>query len=82
MNVFAKPFLVVILALAVLCGRAYAGDRPNIIFIMADDLGWGDLGCFGQKEIQTPNIDRMAKQGMRFTIATLVRRCVRHRAVC
>ena len=40
---------------------------PNIIFIMADDLGYGDLGCYGQKRIQTPNIDRMAAQGMRFT---------------
>jgi arylsulfatase A-like enzyme len=42
-------------------------DRPNIIFILADDLGYGDLGCYGQKTIQTPNIDRMATEGMRFT---------------
>ncbi len=41
--------------------------RPNIIFILADDLGYGDVGCFGQKIIQTPNIDRMAQEGMRFT---------------
>jgi arylsulfatase A-like enzyme len=41
--------------------------RPNIIFIMADDLGYGDLGCYGQKLIQTPNIDRMANEGTRFT---------------
>ncbi len=41
--------------------------KPNIIFIMADDLGYGDLGCYGQKTIRTPNIDRMAKEGMRFT---------------
>ncbi len=40
---------------------------PNIIFIMADDLGYGDLGCYGQKVIQTPNIDRMAGEGIRFT---------------
>lgn len=46
-------------------GRAPA--RPNIIFIMADDLGYGDLGCYGQKRIQTPNIDRLAAEGMRFT---------------
>lgn len=41
--------------------------RPNIIFILADDLGYGDLGCYGQKRIKTPNIDQLAKQGMRFT---------------
>ncbi len=41
--------------------------KPNIIFIMADDLGYADLGCYGQKIIQTPNIDKLAKEGMRFT---------------
>jgi len=44
-----------------------ADDRPNLIWIMADDLGFGDLGCYGQKVIQTPNLDRMAEEGMRFT---------------
>ncbi len=44
-------------------------NRPNIIFIMADDLGYGDLGCYGQKMIQTPNIDKLAQQGTRFTQA-------------
>jgi hypothetical protein len=42
-------------------------DRPNIIFIMADDMGYGDLGCYGQKKIHTPNIDKIAAEGMRFT---------------
>ncbi|MHC4444962.1 MAG: arylsulfatase [Planctomycetota bacterium] len=40
---------------------------PNIIFIMADDLGYGELGCYGQDKIKTPNIDRLAVEGMRFT---------------
>jgi len=43
--------------------------NPNIIFIMADDLGYGDLGCYGQTKIKTPNIDRLAQEGMRFTQA-------------
>ncbi|HPO10750.1 MAG TPA: sulfatase-like hydrolase/transferase, partial [bacterium] len=40
---------------------------PNIVFIMADDLGYGDLGCYGQEQILTPNIDRLATEGTRFT---------------
>lgn len=43
-----------------------AADRPNIIFILCDDLAQGDLGCYGQKLIQTPNLDRMAKEGTMF----------------
>jgi len=44
-----------------------SGARPNIIFILADDLGYGDLGCYGQKKIETPYIDALAREGMRFT---------------
>ena len=46
---------------------AAAERKPNIVFILADDLGYGDLGCYGQKLIQTPHLDRMAAEGMRFT---------------
>ena len=45
------------------------GRKPNIIFILADDLGYGDVGCYGQKRIKTLNIDRLAAEGMRFTQA-------------
>ncbi len=44
-------------------------EKPNIIFIMVDDMGWADLGCYGSKPIQTPNIDKMAAEGIRFTQA-------------
>ncbi len=50
-------------------GEAQAGQvpRPNVIFIMADDLGYGEVGCFGQEKIRTPSIDRLASEGMRLT---------------
>lgn len=44
-------------------------ETPNIIFIMADDLGYGDVGCYGATKVRTPNIDRIAREGMRFTDA-------------
>ncbi len=46
-----------------------AGSRPNIHFILADDLGWGDLSCYGRPDYQTPSLDKLASQGMRFTNA-------------
>ncbi|HLU48419.1 MAG TPA: sulfatase-like hydrolase/transferase, partial [Planctomycetota bacterium] len=48
-------------------GRSPSAAPPNIVFILADDLGWGDLGAYGQRTLQTPSIDRLAKEGMRFT---------------
>ena len=42
-------------------------DPPNIVFILADDMGYGDLGCYGAKKIKTPNIDRLAREGILFT---------------
>ena len=58
--------LTILLATTLACS-ALAGDQPNIVFILADDLGYGDLSCYGQKQFATPNIDRLATEGMKFT---------------
>ncbi|MCB1224412.1 MAG: sulfatase [Verrucomicrobiales bacterium] len=50
-------------------GAVHAADRPNIVFILADDLAWSDLACYGHPFHETPNLDRLAAQGMRFTQA-------------
>jgi arylsulfatase A-like enzyme len=72
MNRRNLPPIVIALALAFCLTtspstRAADATKPNIIFILADDLGYGDLGCYGQKIIQTPHIDRLATEGMKFT---------------
>lgn len=59
----------IIMASASLCLAGAAAGKPNIIFILSDDLGIGDVGCYGQTQIQTPHIDRLAAEGMRFTQA-------------
>ena len=52
-------------------GESPAGQprKPNIVFILSDDVGMGDLGCYGQKLLRTPHIDRLATEGTRFTCA-------------
>ncbi|MCP4813135.1 MAG: sulfatase-like hydrolase/transferase, partial [Planctomycetaceae bacterium] len=68
LQVLAQPLLVLILAFTALQGICQAADRsPNIVIIFADDLGYGDLGCFGNPTIQTPHLDRMAREGMKLT---------------
>ena len=55
-----------LLVLAFWASTSTAADRPNIIYIMADDQGYGDLGCQGARDLHTPHIDRMAEEGLRF----------------
>ena len=47
-------------------GIAYSANRPNIVLVFIDDMGWGDFSCFGNEDAQTPNIDRLASEGIRF----------------
>ena len=65
-----KLFLLIVSAAVFIPQRIPAQTppaRPNFVFILIDDLGWADVDCNGSKYYETPNIDRLAKQGMRFT---------------
>ena len=62
-----KTAALVLLALAVMVSARADNPPPNIVFIMADDLGYHELGAFGQQKIRTPNLDRLADQGIRLT---------------
>jgi len=65
-----KSLPVILLAfLAPLCGYSSAANKPNIVFILADDLGYGDIGCYGATKVKTPHLDRLAQQGRLFTDA-------------
>ncbi len=66
------PSMLCSVACAVFCvfglSMAFAADnKPNVVLLVADDLGYGDLSCYGQKKLETPNIDRLAGEGMKFT---------------
>ncbi|MDG1324514.1 MAG: sulfatase-like hydrolase/transferase, partial [Opitutales bacterium] len=63
----SSPTLFAFVILLFAFGIQLTAKLPNIIFIMVDDMGYHDLGCYGSKTIKTPNIDRMAKEGIRFT---------------
>jgi arylsulfatase A-like enzyme len=73
---FLKSVGLGLMALAYDGGRSLAGAyapaggrKPNIVYILADDIGYGDFGCYGATKVQTPNVDRLASQGLRFSDA-------------
>ena len=70
LKIFILGFLIIPASFACkkqVSEKANREQKPNIVFILADDLGYGDLSCYGQKHFQTPNLDKMAAGGMRFT---------------
>ncbi|MFN0079786.1 MAG: sulfatase-like hydrolase/transferase [Prosthecobacter sp.] len=62
-----KRLLTLFTALVVFFGQSHAADKPNVIFILADDLGIGNLSCYGSDNYKTPHIDKLAAEGTRFT---------------
>ena len=68
---FTRYLVAISLALSVsVIAAEKAARQPNIVFILADDIGYGDLGCYGATNGKTPNVDRLASEGLRFTDAT------------
>src|SRR5688572_26260751 len=63
----SKIFAAFLLALSVSSQAAAQSIRPNVVLIVTDDVGYGDIGSYGAPDIRTPNIDRLAKEGTRFT---------------
>jgi arylsulfatase A-like enzyme len=62
-----KPICLLVIAAGAACAAFAAPDKPNIIYILADDLGYGDLSCYGQETLRTPHLDQLAAEGVRFT---------------
>ena len=67
MKIYYNIFLIIFLVISNIACKSDENIKPNIIYILADDLGYGELGSFGQKEIETPNLDKLALEGMIFT---------------
>ena len=64
-----QQICLLLACLCTLCGHSATAGKPNIIYILTDDVGYGDVGCYGATHVRTPNIDRLAKEGLRFTDA-------------
>lgn len=78
--ILLRLLLVVGILLPLVRTRAWSAERPNVILIMADDLGYGDLGCYGCQDIPTPHLDSLAEDGVRFTHAYAYNLCSPTRA--
>jgi arylsulfatase A len=62
--------LYLLASLILLNGHLFGSERlPNVVLILADDIGYGDIGCYGATKVKTPNLDRLASEGRRFTDA-------------
>ena len=68
--------LVALLAQGAYAPRSEAVEKPNIVFILADDLGYADVRCYGQRDYTTPNIDRLAIEGMGPVVDLAADRCI------
>ena len=69
MKVFSRNILL--LTLFILSLKGFSSEKPNIVFIIADDIGWNDLGCYGNKYVKTSNIDKLSTEGLQFNNAFL-----------
>src|SRR5438309_3587874 len=75
-DLYRLRWLLILLAFLLPQASARAGEHLNVIVILADDLGWGDLGCYGHPRIRTPHLDAFARQGVRLA------QCYAASAVC
>src|SRR3954465_14648250 len=66
-SLLLRPLAVALFTIAGATPGTAATERPNIVFILTDDMGYGDVGCYGGKFVPTPNIDQLAKEGTKFT---------------
>jgi arylsulfatase A-like enzyme len=67
MSVLFRSFVLSFVTLSLFANVTVAADKPNVIILLMDDFGWGDPSCYGNTMVSTPNIDQMAKEGVRFT---------------
>ncbi len=79
MRISARTILLVLAVLATAC--AQSEERPNFLIILTDDMGFTDLGAFGGHDIETPNLDKLALEGIRFTNFHGHARCAASRAL-